>query len=221
MVTEKLLDMKQNSLRNNYYNTDCNKANLKSNRSDDFQNKKQNQTNKEGEHIKDVKVNPENNTRRNKVVVISNSMVKYLKPSDLASRENFVKVSTQSGAITEDILDYIKPVVRKKLDTVIISTGTNDLSNGVKTMNKVKNLVLYVRENNKDKNIQTGFSSTCCRADRALEKEIINDTNGRLKNYCSDNGFIIVTNSTISESCLNKSKLHWPIFLANWQSYFG
>ena len=38
---EKLLDMKENSLTNNYYNTDENKANLKSNRSYDFQNKKQ------------------------------------------------------------------------------------------------------------------------------------------------------------------------------------
>ena len=39
-------------------------------------------------------------------------MVKYLKPNDLTSRENFAKVSTQSGATTKDILDYIKPLVR-------------------------------------------------------------------------------------------------------------
>ena len=84
---------------------------------------------------------------------------------------------TQSGATTEDMLDYFKPMVRKKPDTVIIHTGTNDLTNGVKTMNKVKKLVQY----------KTGFSSICYRADRDLEKEI-NDTNGRLKNYCSGNG---------------------------------
>ena len=31
LVIEKLLNMKENSLRNNYYNTDGNKVNLKSN----------------------------------------------------------------------------------------------------------------------------------------------------------------------------------------------
>ena len=32
-----------------------------------------------------VKVNPDNNTKGNKVVVIGDSMVKYSKPNDLAS----------------------------------------------------------------------------------------------------------------------------------------
>ena len=94
-------------------------------------------------------------------------------------------MSTQSRAATENMLDYVEPVVRKKPDTVIIHTGTNDLTNGVKTMNMVKKLVQYIRENDKD-NIQIGFSSICYRAD------IINDTNGGLKNCCSSNGFLLV-----------------------------
>ena len=104
------------------------------------------------------------------------------------------------------MLDYIKPVVRKKPDTVIFHTGSNDLTNDVKTMNTVKKLVQYIRENEKD-NIQIRFSSTCYTADWDLEKEM-NDPNGRLNNYCSGNGFIFVDNSTINESCLNKSKLY-------------
>ena len=94
-------------------------------------------------------------------------------------------------------MSHLKPVVRRKPDTVIIHTGTNNLTNGVKTMNKVRKLVQYIRQNDKDQNIQTGFSSICYRADRDLEKEI-NDTNGRLKNYCSGNGFKFVENSTIN-----------------------
>ena len=102
------------------------------------------------------------------------------------------------------MLDDIKPVVRKNPGTVIIHTGTNDLTNGVKTMNKVKKLVQYIRENDKDRSNEVSFSSICYRADRNLEKEI-SDTNGRLKNYRSNNGFIFVDNSTINESYLNKS----------------
>ena len=52
----------------------------------------------------------------------------------------------QSESTTEDMLNYTKPVVRKKPDTVIIHTSTNDLTNRVKTMNKVKKLVQYIRE---------------------------------------------------------------------------
>lgn len=89
--------MKENSLRKNYCNNVGNKTNLKSNRSYDLQNKIQNQTNKEVEPIKDVKVNPQSNIGRNKAVITGDSIVKYLKPNDLASRDNFVKVSTQLG----------------------------------------------------------------------------------------------------------------------------
>ena len=45
------------------------------------------------------------------------------------------------------MLNHIKPVVRKKPDTVIIHTGTNDLTNGLKTINEVKKLVQYIKEN--------------------------------------------------------------------------
>ena len=88
-------------------------------------------------------------------------MVKYLKPNDLANGETFAKVSTQWGETTEHILDYIKPLVRKKPDIVIICTCISDLTNSVKTINKVKRLVQYMRKNDKDKNIQIGFSSIC------------------------------------------------------------
>ena len=61
-----------------------------------------------------------------------------MNPNDKISRENFPKVSTQSGATTEDILDYIKPVVREKPNTVIIYIGSNDL---------VKGVIQHIREN--------------------------------------------------------------------------
>lgn len=49
-----------------------------------------------------------------------------VKPNDLASQENFVKVLTQSRATVEDMLDYIKSVVRENFDAVVIHTSTND-----------------------------------------------------------------------------------------------
>ena len=65
-------------------------------------------------------------------------MVKYLKSNDLVCRE---KYRLSRGATTEDMLDHIKLITRKNSDTFTIYTGTNDLTNGVKTINKVRNLV--------------------------------------------------------------------------------
>ena len=45
-----------------------------------------------------------------------------------------IKLITHLRSSTEDMLDYIKPTERRKPDTLIIHTGTNELSNGVNTM---------------------------------------------------------------------------------------
>ena len=43
-------------------------------------------------------------------------------------------------------MDYSKPVARKKPDTVIIHTGTNDLTDGVKTEKGEEPSSIYQRE---------------------------------------------------------------------------
>ena len=45
-----------------------------------------------------------------------------------------IKLITHLRSSTEDMLDYIKPIERRKPDTLITHTGTNELSNGVNTM---------------------------------------------------------------------------------------
>ena len=71
-------------------------------------------------------------------MVVGDSLVKYLAREDLSSKKNNVKVITHAGSTTEDMLDYIKPIARRKPDTLIIHTGTNDLTNGVNTMKKLR-----------------------------------------------------------------------------------
>ena len=68
-------------------------------------------------------------------------MIKYLRRYNLFSKNNDVKVDAHSGSITVDMLDYIKPIVRRKPDVLVILTGTNDLKNGVNTMKKLDNLL--------------------------------------------------------------------------------
>ena len=70
------------------------------------------------------------------------------------------------------MLDYIKPIVRRKPDVLVIHTGTNDLTNGVNTMKEVR-LVKCVKELDKEEEVKIGFSSVINRSDRNLEKEIV------------------------------------------------
>ena len=107
-------------------------------------NKKQSQNSGKPEND-NIKIKSNGNSKT-KIMVVGDSLVKYLRREDLSSKTNDVKVITHPGSTTEDMLDYIKPIARRKPDTLIIHAGTNDLTNGVNTMKKVRKLVKVVRE---------------------------------------------------------------------------
>ena len=105
------------------------------------------------------------------------------------------------------MLDYIKSIAQRKPDTLIIHTGTNDLTNGVNTMKKVRKLVKVVREIDESEKIKIGFFSVIYRKDKDLENER-NEVSVKLKNYCEGKGFVFIENDNINEPGLNNSKLH-------------
>ena len=119
------------------------------------------------------------------------------------SKNDQVQVKTHPGATTEDIIDYIKPTIRQKPDIVIIHSGTNDLTNDVNTMSRVRKVVAAVKEIDTKGKKKLGFS----RGDINKEEDIV-ITNNRLEKYCKENEFFFINNSNIDVSCLNKSKLH-------------
>ena len=145
------------------------------------------------------------NLPKTKVTITGDSLIKYLRCDNLSSKNN--DVNTHPESTTVDMLDYIKPTVRRKPDVLVIHTGTNDLTNGVNTMKEVRQLVKCVKELDKEEEVKIGFSSVINRSDRNLEKEIV-DLNLKLKRYCEGNQFLFIDNDNIDKSCLNNSKLH-------------
>ena len=89
----------------------------------------------------------------------------------------------------------------------MIHTGTNDLTNGVNTMKEIRKIVKCVRDLDKDKKVNIGFSSVISRSDRNLGYEV-RDLNLKLKRYREGNNFLSVDNVNVEESYLNNSKLH-------------
>ena len=54
------------------------------------------------------------NSPKKKVTVIGDSMIKYLRRENVSSKNYKVKVAAHPGSTKEDLLDYIKPIARKK-----------------------------------------------------------------------------------------------------------
>ena len=123
------------------------------------------------------------------------------------SRGDSVKIRPHPGASTEDLIDHIKPAIRKNPDIVVIHTGTNDLQNNCNIVKKAKKLVSPVKEVDKVNSIKVAFSSIINREDEDF-KDKINDINNKLKNYCKSAGMDFIDNSNIDGSCLNRGKLH-------------
>ena len=131
-------------------------------------------------------------------------MVKNLTDKGL-SKQHKVKVMTHSGCTSEDMVDFIKPVIRRKPDVVLLHAGTNDLTGDVNTLKKLKKVVNEIKESNNEMKII--ISGIIHRKDKNL-KENIENINKKLKSFCEERDIIYMDNENIDPSCLNKGGLH-------------
>ena len=69
--------------------------------------------------------NIHNNVDKKRVTVIRDSMVKFVKSENLSHENYIANIQTNPGCTTEDIADYIKPIIRRKPDIILVHTGTN------------------------------------------------------------------------------------------------
>ena len=125
------------------------------------------------------------------------------------SRGESVKIRPLPGASTEDLIDLIKPAIRKNPDIVVVHTGTNDLQDNCNIVKKAKKLVSALKEVDKDNSIKIAFSGIISREDEDEDfKDKIMDVNNKLKNYCNSAGMDFINNLNIDGSCLSRGKLH-------------
>ena len=92
------------------------------------------------------------------------------------------------GYSKDDMIDYIKPIARKKADTILLHLETNDLTKGINCMKNIRNCVEAIREMDNSEYIQIGFSSIMNISDKDFSKEI-SELNVKLKNYYLGRGF--------------------------------
>ena len=92
-----------------------------------------------------------------------------------------VKISKYPGASSIDILDHIKPSLRKAPEQIIIHARTNGSFNDTNYLKNVKKTVKLVKETCKDTKLRF-FSVTCLTYIKDIS-DTINTTNSHLENY--------------------------------------
>ena len=138
------------------------------------------------------------------VFIIGDSMIRYVNGWEL-SLNNPVKVRSHPGATTDDFIDYVQPTVRKKLNLIIIHTGTNDIQNNMNTFQKIRKVISSIKEYNTNDNIKIALSSITHWSDHDFKNKS-NDTNRKLENLYKGKGMTFISNSNIDSTCLNRSK---------------
>ena len=63
---------------------------------------------------------------KEKVLIVGDSMTKFIKPNKL-SRKHHVQSYSFAGAKIEDMNDFVKPLLRRRPDKVIVHVGTNNV----------------------------------------------------------------------------------------------
>ena len=146
------------------------------------------------------------NVRRS-ILICGDSMINGIIGNGLSSKKNHTTVRSFSGATSEDLKDYIKPLVKKKPNMKILHVGTNDLSK--KMNNTVENLTCIVSEiKASSPETEVVVSNICCREDKPELSKMVAGLNGKISKFCKDNGINLIDNGKIDKSLLSKKRLH-------------
>ena len=144
------------------------------------------------------------------VFIAGDSIVQHVHGWELSDAKQRVAVKSFSGSKTEDMADYLKPLMRKTPDEIIVHVGTNDVKDDTKSAEVVAAGILNLGNRIKDKlpNTKVSFSSLIVRKDKTSVLNKINNINVILKRVCHQNNWTYIDHNNIDYSCLNRRGLH-------------
>jgi len=153
---------------------------------------------------------PENKTNKDfrSKFIAGDSILKHLNGRIMSGLNSKVQVSSFPGCTTNDMADHIRPVVRRKPDSIIIHVGINSLRNSNSSRECADEIVDIGRMIDQE-GISVAISSLTARADDNELAKRVKEVNKILRNFCRQNewGFID-HNSITTDQHLNRSRLH-------------
>jgi lysophospholipase L1-like esterase len=148
------------------------------------------------------------NEPKHVTVVAGDSIIQNLHGWRLSNSENHVVVKSFSGATVNDMEDYLKPVLRKEPNKIILHVGTNDLKSvpANRVAEGIANLGTQIKEESPVTSIV--ISSILPRSDNADLSAKALEVNRLTKSICSKNKWGFIEHKTVNKSCLNSRGLH-------------
>ena len=144
---------------------------------------------------------------KEKVLIVGDSMTKFIKPNKL-SRKHHVQSYSFAGAKIEDMNDFVKPLLRRRPDKVIVHVGTNNVKdeNPKRVKAKIGELVDTIR--NEQPSAKIVLSSIIRRNDGRSLNGSIDQVNRGVESVCRQRGLDFISHDNIPEDCLNNGGLH-------------
>ena len=146
---------------------------------------------------------------RKRIAIIGDSMLNGIYEEGMQKDHN-VRIKPHSGATTRDIVDYLKPVIRKKPDCIIIHAGTNDLTSKdqIDTVQNFNTMIEDVKRDSPESVIV--LSTAVIRKDKqAMDKKVsVPELNKKIKEIAKAEKISVIDNSSLDASCLSRKKLH-------------
>lgn len=163
-------------------------------------------TNTETERTKDTpNTFDKDEISRKKIYIVGDSMLNGIKEKGL-QKKHHVKVRAHPGSTTDDLIDYINPIIKKKPDGIIIHGGCNDITNDIDTLKNIDRIVQCVKKKSPDTELI--MSEIIIRKDiKGIDKkvELLNEN---IKKSCEAHNITLIRHENIMEPHLSYKKLH-------------
>lgn len=144
------------------------------------------------------------------VIIAGDSIIQHVHGWEISHENCNVAMKSFSGSKIEDMTDYLKPLIRRKPDEIILHIGTNNLKDSSATPQQlaegISNLGTQIR--NSSPSTKICLSALLIRNDNSNLVTKIQDINKRVRDICVSKNWSYIDNSNVDKSCLNRRGLH-------------
>ena len=111
------------------------------------------------------------------------------------------------GMVFVDLVDHMKPAIRRKQDTLIIHTGTNDITSGTDTQEFLDHAVNLIKTESPEAEIVISLPIPRIDGGGQYTKKL-RELKARMKKYCSQKRIKTIENDNITKESLGMKGLH-------------
>lgn len=142
------------------------------------------------------------------VFIAGDSIIQHVQGWDLSTNDKHVAVKSFSGARIADMDDYLRPLLGKKPDEIILHVGTSNIRNEspCSVAEGIVNLVTQIQHDSPTTHL--AISPLLPRSDNLDFNDKIREANKIFKLFCSSRGLTLLGINNIDLTCLNRRGVH-------------